>query len=137
MPDGRPGGEQLRDMIMDDLARHFVVHGRDRRGFWLRRDGRDDLDVRVWASPAEMERYLIDMEQDAYDAMGLEPPWMSALSRARVHLRDEAAMAEPGTSIVIDGDVVRRDRTPEPNLGAPSTASRAKLPGGSADHRRE
>lgn len=61
-----------------------------------------------------MERYLGQIEESAYRAMGLEPAWRSSVSLAAVHILAEAAMADEDMKVIIDDDaVVRRDPPPE------------------------
>lgn len=111
MREARPDAERLRTLILEDLENQFRVRDVDELGFSLERRGRV---VRVWASARQVDGYLTAIEDSAHNTMGLETAWMSAVSLAHVHFWEEAVMAEPGMSIIIDGDVVRRDPEPGP-----------------------
>jgi hypothetical protein len=105
----RPPADVLRRLVLDDLARTFTVEDEDDCGFSLRRAGRV---VRVRISAPDLESCLGRMEESAHRALGVEPPWRSAVSLAAVHILAETAMADEGMTVVLDDSVVRRDPPP-------------------------
>lgn len=105
----RPAADALRGLVLDDLGATSTVEDVDDSGFSLGREGRV---VRVRISAEQLETCIDRMEESAHRAMGLEPPWRSSGSLAAVHILAETAMAEEGTTVIIDDSVVRRDPPP-------------------------
>lgn len=99
----------MRELVLADLSRTFHVHDLDPAGFTLERDGKR---IRVHLSAAQVEHHVTDIEDSAYWAMGMEPRWKSGVSLTAVHVMEEAAMATPGMSVVIDGTTIRREPRP-------------------------
>ena len=115
----RPDPVSMRKLVIDDLAETFTVGDIDSHGFSLERDGRR---IRVLLSPEQLDSYIANMEDSAFRAMGIEPPWKSGVALSAVHILEEAAMAGEGVGVVIDGDVIRREPAP----------TGSTLPGGGA-----
>lgn len=109
MVEPRPDADALRDLVLADLSRMFRVQDVDLTGFTLERDARR---TRVQLSTPQIETYITDIEDSAYEAIGIEPRWKSGVSLTAVHVMEEVAMAAPGMSVVVDGTTIRREPPP-------------------------
>ena len=96
----------MREQVIGELSGAFQLSDVDSFGFSLEREGQR---VRVLISAEQLAAYIAEIENSAFQAMGIEPAWKSGLSLSAVHIAEEAAMADTGTTVIIDGNIIRRE----------------------------
>lgn len=97
MIEKRPTAQTVRELVPEDVGRSFRVHDIDSAGFTL--EGNQKM-IRVQLSAVQVERYVSDIEDSAFDAIGIEPRWKSGISVAAVHVLEEVVMATTEINLI-------------------------------------